>query len=177
MITKSKFNATLMGMFKNMDEFKYENYGRDLYMLLEGQTPDCFTDDLIDEGYDYDDLQEINLDQYVYDGCVEAIKNLEHMNQNDAESKFNLILKNLEKDYDREFSDEDEVDEEEEETKYDTINLDLELYHEPGKNSGNWCIWIGDRIGGSGIDVKGSTKEECAEEAAKYLVDYLYRLK
>lgn len=54
-----------------------------------------------------------------------------------------------------------------------SINLNIELYKE-GKTYG---AYIGDNNGGSGIDVKGSTPEETAEELAPYIADYLHGLK
>jgi len=54
-----------------------------------------------------------------------------------------------------------------------SIYLNVELYKE-GKVYG---AYIGDNGGGSGIDVKGSTPEEAAEELKPYIADYLHKLK
>ena len=186
MITREQLEKDLENMFKSMDEFEYENYGKNLWCMLRNQTPDLFVDDLICEfDYDYDDLMDIDLEEIVEDTIENIIiPKLTGLDEDDSIDKFEEILDSLEEKFNEEEGigdDEDGIgddeEEEPEETKYDNINLNLELYHEPGPNSGKWCIWIGDNIGGSGIDVTGSTKEECAQEAAKYLVDYLYRLK
>ena len=147
-----------------------------LWCMLRNQTPDLFVDILIcDFDYNYHDLMEIDLEDIVQDTIENVIiPKLAGLDEADGADKLEEILNSLEEKFNEEEGIED--DEEKEETKYDNINLNLELYHEPGPNSGKWCIWIGDNIGGSGIDVTGSTKEECAQEAAKYLVDYLYRL-
>ena len=176
MIRKNQLQKDLENMFKSMDEFEYENYGQALWCMLRNQTPDLFVDILIcDFDYNYHDLMEIDLEDIVQDTIENVIiPKLTGLDEADSVDKFEEILNSLEEKFNEEEGIED--DEEEEEPKYDNINLNLELYHEPGPNSGKWCIWIGDNIGGSGIDVTGSTKEECAQEAAKYLVDYLYRL-
>ena len=176
MIRRNQLQKDLENMFKSMNEFEYENYDQALWCMLRNQTPDLFVDILIcDFDYNYHDLMEIDLEDIVQDTIENVIiPKLTGLDEADGADKLEEILNSLEE----KFNEEDgiEVDEEEEEPKYDNINLNLELYHEPGPNSGKWCIWIGDNIGGSGIDVTGSTKEECAQEAAKYLVDYLYRL-
>lgn len=48
--------------------------------------------------------------------------------------------------------------------------LTLELYCENGK----FGIYLSDNVGGSGIDVKGETPEEAAENIAPYIADYFY---
>lgn len=178
-LTINRVQKDLEKMFKNMDEFEYENYGKALWCMMCNRTPDLFIDDLICEfDYDHDELMDL-LNNDDLEGSIQdtikyvIIPKLTGLDENASENKFEEILDGLEK----KFNEEEGLDEEEEEPKYDSINLDLELYHEPGQNSGTWGIWISDNIGGSGIDVKGSTKEECAQEAVKYLVDYLYRLK
>lgn len=52
------------------------------------------------------------------------------------------------------------------------IRIQLELY----KTESGYGIWLSDDLGGSGIKVESATKEECAQEIAPYIEDYLYRL-
>lgn len=176
MITREQLEKDLKTMFKNMDDFEYDVYGQELWCMLRNQTPDLFVDDLICSfDYDYDDLMDIDLEDIVLDIIEHVIiPELTGLDDEESENTFEKILDMLGERFNEETGVEDEDNEEEdgEDTKYEDINLDLELYHE----NGQYGIWISDRIGGSGIDVKGSTKEECAQEAAKYLVDYLYKL-
>lgn len=166
---REQLEKDLKTMFKNMDDFEYDVYGQELWCMLRNQTPDLFVDDLICSfNYDYDDLMDIDLENIVQDTIEHAIiPELTGLDDEASEALFEKILDISGKKFN-----EEEEEEEEEEPKYESINLDLELYHE----NGQYGMWISDRIGGSGIDVKGSTKEECAQEAAKYLVDYLYKL-
>ncbi len=175
MITREQLEKDLKTMFKNMDDFEYDVYGQELWCMLRNQTPDLFVDDLICSfDYDYDDLMDIDLEDIIQDTIEHTIiPELTGLDEEDSENMFEKILDMLgEKFNDEKGLDEDKDCEEEEDTKYEDISLDLELYHE----NGQYGIWMSDKIGGSGIDVKGSTKEECAQEAAKYLVDYLYKL-
>jgi len=173
MITREQLEKDLKTMFKNMDDFEYDVYGQELWCMLRNQTPDLFVDDLICSfDYDYDDLMDIDLEDIVQDIIEHVIiPELTGLDDEESEKTFENILDGLGEKFNEEEEDDDE-EEEEEEPKYESINLDLELYHEDGQ----YGMWISDKIGGSGIEVKGSTKEECAQEAAKYLVDYLYKL-
>jgi len=49
--------------------------------------------------------------------------------------------------------------------------LDLTLSKD---DDNNFCIFIQDQIGGSGIEAFGSTPEEAANAAASYISDYFY---
>lgn len=53
------------------------------------------------------------------------------------------------------------------------VTLSVELYKE-GKTFG---MYIGDEMGGSGIDVKGDTREEVIAKATPYLADYMEEVK
>jgi len=48
--------------------------------------------------------------------------------------------------------------------------ITLDLYFE----NGEYCIYLGDNNGGSGITVTGSTPEEAAENIKPYIADYFY---
>lgn len=52
------------------------------------------------------------------------------------------------------------------------IRLDIQLYR---TEDGEYCMFIDD-MDGSGIEVTGATPEECSDNAAPYLDDYLDRL-
>jgi hypothetical protein len=51
------------------------------------------------------------------------------------------------------------------------MNVNIEFYYE----NGVYGAYIGSD-GGSGIDVKGGTREECAENLTPYLLDFLYEV-
>ena len=51
------------------------------------------------------------------------------------------------------------------------MNVNIEFYYE----NGVYGAYIGSDSG-SGIDVKGGTREECAENLTPYLLDFLYEV-
>lgn len=53
-----------------------------------------------------------------------------------------------------------------------SVSLDLELEYD----GEDFCAWMGDDCGGSGIEVYGKTAEELIENLTPYLHDYLYRV-
>ena len=54
----------------------------------------------------------------------------------------------------------------------DEVRIDLTLY----KTENGYGIWLSDNIGGSGIEIEGATKEECAKNVAPYIEDYFCKL-
>ena len=53
----------------------------------------------------------------------------------------------------------------------DQVYLDLTLSKD---DNNDFCVFIQDHIGGSELEAFGSTPEEAANEAAKYIADYFY---
>lgn len=55
----------------------------------------------------------------------------------------------------------------------DHVTLSIELY----KRDGMYCAYIGDDMGGSGIEATGETKDEACENLAGYIKDYFNNIK
>ena len=53
----------------------------------------------------------------------------------------------------------------------DDVYLDLVLSKD---DNNDFCVFIQDHIGGSGLEAFGSTPEEAANAAAEYIADYFY---
>ena len=50
------------------------------------------------------------------------------------------------------------------------VNLSVELY----RNGENFCAWLSDDMGGSGIEAVGETPEKLADNLSPYIADYFY---
>ena len=50
------------------------------------------------------------------------------------------------------------------------VNLSVELY----RDGENFCAWLGDDMGGSGIKAVGETPEKLADNLSPYIADYFY---
>lgn len=50
------------------------------------------------------------------------------------------------------------------------VNLSVELY----RNGENFCAWLADDMGGSGIEAVGETPEKLADNLSPYIADYFY---
>lgn len=50
------------------------------------------------------------------------------------------------------------------------VNLSVELY----RNGENFCAWLSDNMGGSGIEAVGETPEKLADNLSPYIADYFY---
>ena len=54
------------------------------------------------------------------------------------------------------------------------IDNDVKVSLQLRKNGNGFTIWLGDDLGGSGIEVTGSTPQEAANKIAPYVADYFY---
>ena len=52
-----------------------------------------------------------------------------------------------------------------------SARISLELYHE----NGQYGIYLGDEMGGSGIEVNARTPKEAVKRISPYIVDYFYK--
>jgi len=50
------------------------------------------------------------------------------------------------------------------------VNLSVELY----RNGEDFCAWLSDNVGGSGIEAVGETPEKLADKLSPYIADYFY---
>ena len=50
------------------------------------------------------------------------------------------------------------------------VNLSVELY----RDGENFCAWLADDMGGSGIEAVGETPEKLADNLSPYIADYFY---